>query len=88
VIILLMVAAVVSVVLGRQWLATAELRAILELARAQSGNLNRLQSENRRLQEVQPSARDLERLRADHAALPRLRAEVEALKRVGEPPAH
>ena len=87
VILLLSVAAVGFLMLGRQWLATAELRASLALARSQSDDLNRLQSENRRLREMQPSMAELERLRADHAALPRLRAEVEALKKAGGSPA-
>jgi hypothetical protein len=83
VIVLTLVAAVVLLVLGRQWLTTAELRASLVLARGQSDDLSRLQIENRRLKEKQVSAAELERLRADHAALPRLRAEVEALKAGG-----
>ena len=83
VIVLTLVAAVVLLVLGRQWLTTAELRASLVLARGQSDDLSRLQIENRRLTEKQVSAAELDRLRADHAALPRLRAEVEALKAGG-----
>lgn len=79
-----LIAAVVFLVLGRQWLTTAELRATLESARAQSDDVRRLQVENRRLRENQISAAQLERLRADHAALPRLRAEIEALKKTGE----
>jgi Tfp pilus assembly protein PilO len=84
IIVLTLLAAVVLLVLGRQWLTTAELRANLELARGQNDDVSRLQIENRRLQEKQISATELERLRADHAALPRLRAEVEALKKAGE----
>jgi hypothetical protein len=83
IIVLTLLAAVVLLVLGRQWLTTAELRANLEVARGQSDDLSRLQIENRRLKEKQISAAELDRLRADHAALPRLRAEVEALKKAG-----
>ena len=83
VIVLTLVAAVVLLVLGRQWLTTTELLASLVLARGQSDNLSLLQTENRRLNAKQVSAAELERLRADHAALPRLRAEVEALKKAG-----
>ena len=79
----MLLAAVGLLVLGRQWLSTAELRANLELAREQNDDFSRLQSENRRLKEKQISAAELDRLRADHAALPRLRAEVEALKKAG-----
>jgi hypothetical protein len=78
-----LITAVVFVALGKQWLTTAELRANLELARAHTDDLGRLQVENRRLKENQISATELERLRADRAALPRLRAEVEALKKAG-----
>lgn len=80
IIVLTLVAAVVLLVLGRQWLTTAELRSSLELARGHTDELSLLQTENRRLKEKQVSAAELERLRADHAALPRLRAEVEAVK--------
>lgn len=83
ILVLTLLVAVVFLVLGRQWLTTAELRANLELARGQSDDLSRLQIENRRLKEKQISAAELERLRADHAALPRLRAEVEALNKAG-----
>jgi hypothetical protein len=84
-IVLTLVGALVFLVLGKQWLTTAELRTNLESVRAHSDDLRRLQIENRRLRENQIPAAELERLRADHAALPRLRAEVEALKKAGDP---
>ena len=84
ILVLSLITAVGFVVLGKQWLTTAELRAHLELARAHADELGRFQVENRRLKENQISTTELERLRADRAALPRLRAEVEALKKAGD----
>ncbi len=79
--VLSLIAAIIFVVLAKQRLTTAELRANLELARAHTDDLGRLQVEHRRLKENEISAAELERLRGDRAALPRLRAEVEALKK-------
>lgn len=59
---------------------TGALRAERSLLRDQRAELQRLQSENRRLLAVQPAAAELERLRSDHAALARLRREIEELK--------
>jgi hypothetical protein len=70
--------------LSKQWRQTRELRAALERATTDAGELERLHEENRRLRAQQIPIGELERLRSDHAALPRLRAELEALS---SPPA-
>ena len=67
--------------LATQWRQSEELRAMLDRAKFDAGELARLRDKNRRLRGQQIPPVELERLRSDHAALPRLRAELEALQR-------
>jgi hypothetical protein len=67
--------------LTAQWQETVLLQGELNLARVETGELEQLHAENKRLRDGQIPAQQLEMLRADHMALPRLRAELEALKK-------
>jgi uncharacterized protein HemX len=76
----ILIALAAGIGLARAWSETQALRAEVELARTEAGELSRLRSENRRLREKQIPAAELSALRADHAALERLRGELQSLK--------
>ena len=72
----------IGAALLRQRETNVQLRAGLELRRAETHEFEALRTERQRLEAAALPAAELERLRADHAAVARLRVELDSLKRV------